>query len=112
MKQFLVGLCALAFLTFPLPAFAVPTATLTWTDTNSGLAAYVIKRRLGGGVYTGDLATTTLGATTYADTTISAGQVYCYSIAAISGTTRSVYAPEVCGALLNAPGGVTITIVP
>ena len=69
--------------------------TLNWTDTNSGNARYHVERVLDG--VTSYLGFTSLGATSYVDTSCETGTTYTYRIKAYDDYATSTYSSDVTG---------------
>lgn len=66
------------------------SVSLTWTaSTTAGVTGYNVWRSTtSGGPYT-QLNTTTVAATSYTDTSVSAGQIYYYVVTAVDGSNQS-----------------------
>ena len=73
---------------------AGPQVTLTWTDRATNETGFVIQRSVNGGAYA-PLATPAAhagtGATTYIDTTVTAGNTYAYQVQAVNGVIASAF---------------------
>ncbi len=72
------------------------SVTLTWTASTSTVSGYnVYRSTVSGGPYT-KLTSTPVAATTYADTTVQAGQTYFYVVTSVdSSGVESAYSTEV-----------------
>jgi fibronectin type 3 domain-containing protein len=83
---------------------------LIWTDRSSNETAFKIERKIGTTGTYGQIAAVGANATTWSDTTVSAGNVYCYRVRAyLSGAGNSAYSNEACAstAIPAAPTSLT-----
>jgi hypothetical protein len=81
--------------------------TATWTDNAMGAAVFKVERTTGTtGTYS-EIATTAMGATTYVDTTVTAGTTYCFRVKASNTSGDSGYSNEACG---TAGGSYDMTV--
>jgi hypothetical protein len=85
--------------------------TLTWTDNAANESGSRIERRLqGSGTYT-EIDTVGANVTTYLDTTVDAGQGYCYRVRAYNSAGNSGYSNQACGtAATTPPPALTLTV--
>ncbi len=96
--------------TTPMLAPTKLTATVTggwinlaWTNTDTTATGYVVLRSTDGIIYT-QLATLTSGGTTsYADTTVTAGQKYYYQVQATAGSAASAVSAAASATVSTAP---------
>src|SRR5215470_13168713 len=72
--------------------------TLTWMDNTGGTANFIIERKTGTGGSYASIARTSIGITTYVDTTVTAGMTYCYRVKAFNASGESGYSNEACAA--------------
>jgi len=102
---------ALLLLVIASPAVAAQVI-LTWTDNATDELGFRVERRLNPGTYLLNAEIGTVGAnvTSYADSTITAGQAYCYRVRAYNAVGNSDYSSEACGTAA-AQGAVTVTVV-
>jgi hypothetical protein len=86
------------------PAFTLAaTLQLSWVDNSSDEDGFSIERKVGAnGVYS-VVATVGANVTTYADTNLANGTIYCYRVNAFNSAGSSPYSPEACGATPSPP---------
>ena len=93
---------------------AVPTLaaqlTLTWTDNADNESGFRIERRLNPTGSYSEITTLGPNVTSYADTTVAAGQGYCYRLRAYNAEGNSGYSNEACGTAATLPS-VVLTVV-
>jgi hypothetical protein len=70
--------------------------TLNWADNSSDETGFRIERKIGTGAYT-QIATVAGNATSYVDTTVTAGTTYCYQVRAYNAVGDSAPSNEACG---------------
>lgn len=97
-----------------LTVLAVSTAdaaqlTLTWTDKSGGEAAFRVERRTGTGGTWALVGQAPVGASSYVDTTVASGTLYCYRVQAFNEAGSSGYSNEACGTA--AGGALQVTVV-
>ena len=101
----LASMLACLLVTAPLLAAQL---TLTWTDNASNEAGSRIERRLNpSGIYA-EIATVGTNVTTFVDSTVTAGQGYCYRVRAYNVSGSSGYSNEACRTAAAPP--VTLTV--
>jgi hypothetical protein len=81
---------AIVWLTAAAPALAAQL-TLTWTDNASNESGFRVERRLNPAGSYSEIRTLGPNVTTYADTTVTAGQGYCYRVRAYNSAGNSGY---------------------
>jgi hypothetical protein len=96
----------LALLAFVLGPFSAQAAQLdlNWVDNSGGQAGFVIQRAAEGSMSSSQftsIAHLPAGATSYSDTSVSAGTTYCYQVAAVEDGITSPFSRLACGK----PGG-------
>ena len=88
--------------------------TLTWTDNASNETGPRIERRLAppaAGTYD-EIATVGANVTSYLDTTVTAGQSYCYRVRAYNTAGDSGYSNAACAEVATSPPpSLTLTVV-
>jgi len=87
---------------------------LNWQDNSTNETGFKIERKVGSTGTYGQIAAVGANATTWADTTVSAGQTYCYRVRAyLTWAGDSAYSNEACActAIPAAPTGMTATAV-
>jgi hypothetical protein len=84
------------------PALAAQL-TLTWTDNASNESGFRVERRLNPRGSYSEIATLGPNVTTYADTTVTAGQGYGYRVRAYNSAGNSGYTIEACGTVAPVP---------
>ena len=93
---------------------AVPTLaaqlTLTWTDNADNESGFRIERRLNPAGSYSEITTLGPNVESYADTTVAAGQGYCYRLRAYNAAGNSGYTNEACGTAATLPS-VVLTVV-
>lgn len=87
-------------------------ASLTWQDNSTGEDGFIIERRLNTEPLTAykEIGRTTIGVANFIDTTIIAGTVYCYRVAAFNQVGKSGYSNEAC--IFGNPSGLTVVYTP
>ncbi len=70
---------------------------LSWTDNSNNETGFKIDRKTGTSGTFAQIASVGAGATTYTDSTVTAGTNYCYRVYAFNSAGNSTYTPEVCG---------------
>ncbi len=102
----------LASLLIAGPSLAAPL-TLTWTDNASNETGSRIERRLASpaaGMYA-EIAIVGANVTFYVDTTVTAGQSYCYRVRAYNAAGDSGYSNAACAeAASSPPPSLTLTV--
>jgi len=78
-------------------AAAATQLTLTWTDNATNEDGFTIQRRTSPGGTYGALATVGPNTRSYADTTVTEGQGYCYRVQAYNSAGASGFSNEACG---------------
>jgi fibronectin type 3 domain-containing protein len=68
----------------------VPQVNLAWTDSATNETGYAVERSDNGGGFT-QIATLAADSVSYADTTVTFGNVYEYQVAALNGPVMSAY---------------------
>jgi hypothetical protein len=94
----------LTFVTASLVLFSNSEAsaaqlTLSWTDNSGGNASFSIERMLGGDTAFAALAYVPPGVTSYLDTSVAEGSIYCYRVQAYDADFMSDYSNEACGSV-------------
>ncbi len=77
--------------------------TLSWIDNANDELGSRIERRLNPGSSYSEVATVGANVTQYTDTTIAAGQAYCYRVQAYNSAGTSGYSNEACATAATAP---------
>jgi Calx-beta domain-containing protein/CARDB protein len=77
--------------------------TLGWADNASDESGSRIERRLNPGGSYSEIATVGANVTSYTDTTVAAGQAYCYRVRAYNSAGSSGYSNEACATAAAAP---------
>ena len=90
------------------PALAAQL-TLTWTDNAADELGFRIERRLSPSGPYSEITTVGPNVTTYADTTVTAGQAYCYQVRAFNAAGNSGFSNEACGTVV-AQTSVTLSV--
>jgi Divergent InlB B-repeat domain len=70
---------------------------LTWIDNSAGEASFRIERKASSDSSYGELTLQNPGVTSYFDTTVLAGETYCYRVQAYDAVGSSGYSNEACG---------------
>jgi hypothetical protein len=99
---------AIVSLTAATPALAAQL-TLTWTDNASDESGFRIERRFDPAGSYSEITTVGPDVTSYVDTTVTAGQDYCYRIRAYNSAGTSEYSNEACRTPAALPSPVIIT---
>ena len=73
--------------------------TLDWVDNTAGTANFIVERKTGTAVTYAWIATTGPGITTYTDSAVVAGTMYCYRVKASNAFGDSDYSNEACGSV-------------
>lgn len=89
---------------------AAAQLTLTWTDNAAGQAGFVVERGPSSAGPFGYLGTNPTGVTGYYDSTVIAGQTYCYRVAAVNAGGQSTYSNVACGMVPPPPPTVTLAV--
>jgi hypothetical protein len=101
------------------PTSLVATATnlttiaLSWVDTNSGAAQYIVQRSPDGTTGWTTITTTALGATSYNSTGLASGTTYYYRLSATNGNGNSAVTATVhatTGSIPSSPSGLSATV--
>ena len=88
--------------TLVTPAVAAQL-TLTWTDNANDEFGSRIERRLSPAGSYSEITTVGVNVTTYLDTTVAAGQAYCYRVRAYNLAGNSGYTNEACATVATDP---------
>jgi hypothetical protein len=93
------------------PQATMPSAVLTWqaypaTVTSDGTS---IQRKATGGTYA-EIGRVAREVTTYSDATIAVGQIYCWVVIGMHGTTQAPPSNEVCGGTMPALSGLQLRL--
>jgi hypothetical protein len=80
--------------------------TLQWTDNSNNEGAFRIERKQGTGGTYAQIATVGANTTTYVDTTVTAGLIYCYQVRATNSAGDSAPSNEACA---TAPAATSTT---
>ena len=75
---------------------------LSWTDNSNNENGFKIDRKTGTSGTFAQIASIGAGATTYTDSTVTAGTNYCYRVYAFNSASNSTYTPEACGTAIAA----------
>ncbi len=116
MSKVFVSILLLSLLATPAYALSL---RLTWTDTSNNEDGFNIERRTDPiGSYGAKIGSTGPDIATYTDTTITAGQRYCYRVQAFNTGGVSNYSNEACATPVvlppppSAPSNLGITVIP
>jgi hypothetical protein len=107
----LITLTALMLIILAQPLLAAQVV-LTWRDNSTNEKGFNIQRKLfsePASAYA-NVASTGPNTTTFTDTTVQVGVVYCYRVDAFNDSGISPWSPEAC--MLATPDGLVIVYTP
>lgn len=94
-RVYIKYILVLFLLFIPIPTFAAPSFTLTWTDNSNNEDGFKIERKIGAGTYS-QIGTTLTNISTFQDTSLTLDIPLCYRVRAYNLAGDSGYSNEAC----------------